>query len=80
MKKTTLQKLDICPEQYESMIFNMYSNWCEGVTTNNKEYQKVLANAAVNRWFLMELSKSETQFHQLTHQYMGTNVTPPRLQ
>ena len=76
MKKTTLQKLDICPEQYESMIFNMYSNWCESVTTNNREYQKVLANALINRWFLMELSKCENEFHQLTDRYVGTNVTP----
>ena len=76
MKATTLQKLDITPEQYESMIWNLYSNWCESVSTNNREYQKVLANAAVNRWFLMELAKCENEFHLLTDRYVGSNVTP----
>ena len=72
MKATTLQKLDITPEQYESMIWNLYSNWCESVSTNNREYQKVLANAAVNRWFLMELAKCEKEFHLLTDRYVGS--------
>ena len=75
MNTKTLQKLDICPEQYESMIFNLYSNWCETVTINNKEYQKVLANTAINRWFLMELTKCEAEFHQRTDRYVGSNLT-----
>lgn len=76
MKATTLQKLDICPEQYESMILNLYSYWCESVSTTNREYQKVIANTSINRWFLMELSKCEKEFHLLTDRYVGSNVTP----
>ncbi|WP_281237880.1 hypothetical protein [Flavobacterium praedii] len=76
MNTKTLQKLDICPQQYESMIFNLYSNWCESVATDNKEFQKILASSAVNRWFLMELAKCETEFHLLTDRYVGSNVTP----
>ena len=76
MKATTLQKLDITPEQYESLIWDLYNNWCESVSTNNREYQKVLANAAVNRWFIMELQKSEAEFAIITDRYVDSNVTP----
>lgn len=73
---TTLQKLDIDPEQYESMIYNLYSNWCESVSISTKDFQKVIANASINRWFLMELSKCEAEFHLLTERYVNSNVTP----
>lgn len=75
MKKTINQKLEITPEQYESIIWDFYNNWCNSVSLNPREYQQVLSNSAINAWFLMELTKAEKEFHALTDRYTNTNVT-----
>lgn len=76
MSKTTTQKLAITPEQYESMIWNLYSNWSESLCGNAKEYQQVVANSAINAWFRMELTKCEVEFKKLTDRYQNDNVSP----
>ncbi|MBP4139656.1 hypothetical protein [Flavobacterium geliluteum] len=73
--KTTIQKLAITPEQLESLIWNIYQNWCESVSITTIELQQILANAAINRWFLLELQKCEIEFHTLTDRYSDSNVT-----
>jgi hypothetical protein len=73
--KTIYSKLAITPEQYESMIFNLYSNWCISVTTTEREFQQVLANSSVNAWFRIELTKCEAEFINLTKLYTNPNVT-----
>lgn len=73
--KTVIQKLDITEEQYESIIWIFYSNWCESISTNLKEFQQVLASAPINAWFRMELTKREAEFHELTNRYTNPNVT-----
>lgn len=73
--KTTIQKLAITAEQYESLIWDLYSKWCESVSIGTLEYQQVLANAAINRWFLLEHQKCEVEFHKLTDRYVYSNVT-----
>jgi hypothetical protein len=73
--KTINQKLVITPEQYESIIWDLYSKWCQSVSITTREYQQVLANSAINGWFLMELSKCEKEFHTLTDRYTHTSVT-----
>lgn len=73
---TVTQKLAITPEQYESMIWDFYNNWCQSVTTTGLEYQQVLANSSINAWFRMELTKAELEFIQLTRFYTNPNVTP----
>lgn len=74
-KTTTIaQKLQMTPEDYENMIFGAYARWCESVTINPREFQKVLANSAVNRWYLMEYSKCEKEFNSLTDRY-GNSIS-----
>lgn len=72
---TVIKKLEITAEQYESILWNFYANWCENVTENLKEYQKVLANASINAWFRMELEKCEDKFHEMTDRYVESNVS-----
>jgi hypothetical protein len=43
--------------------------WVESVTITSREFQQVLANAPVNKWFLMELAKEETEFRFLSSSY-----------
>jgi hypothetical protein len=73
--KTINQKLAITTEQYESIIWDLYNKWCQSVSITPREYQQVLANSAINAWFLMELAKCEKEFHTLTDRYTNTNVT-----
>lgn len=74
--KTTIQKLNITPAQHELLIWSFYSNWCESVSVsiNIIYFQQILANAAINRWFILELQKCEIEFHKRTDRYTE-NVT-----
>ena len=69
MSTTINQKLKMTPEEYELLIFGAYARWCESVTINIHEFQKVLANAAISKWFMIEYGKCETDFEQLTERY-----------
>ncbi|GIZ10253.1 hypothetical protein [Flavobacterium sp. UMI-01] len=72
---TTTAKLEMTENQYEQMIFGFYARWCESVTGNSRQFQQALANSSINNWFLMELTKCEAEFHQLTDRYVNSNVT-----
>lgn len=72
--KQVIEKLGIEKENYEYMIFCFYARWCEGVTSNTRNYQEVLANSAINRWFLIELSKLEVEFITLSNQYPNADA------
>lgn len=69
MSTTINQKLKMTPEEYELLIFGAYARWCESVTVNIHEFQKVLANSAVSKWFMCEYGKCEIDFEQLTARY-----------
>ena len=71
---TTAQKLQMTAEDYENMIFGGYARWCESVTINAREFQKVIANSAINKWYLMEYAKCEKEFNNLTDRY-GNSIT-----
>jgi len=62
------------PQEYEDLIFGAYARWCESLTTNNHEFQKVLANSAISKWFMMEYAKCETEFEQLTRRYEDSDM------
>lgn len=66
---TTAQKLQMTAADYEDMIFGSYARWCESVTINAREFQKVIANSAVNKWYLMEYAKCEEKFATMTQRY-----------
>jgi hypothetical protein len=73
--QTTTQKLAMTSLEYEMMLFGFYSRWCESVTLNTGQYQQVLANSAINAWFLMELAKLEADFNELTDRYVDGTIT-----
>lgn len=70
---TTNSKLQITQDAYERMTLEFYMRWCESLTGNARQFQAVMANKAVNAYFLMELAKSETEFHKLTDRYVGAS-------
>ena len=72
--QTINNKLKMTSEEYELLIFGAYARWCESVTINTQEFQKVLANSAINKWFMMEYAKCEADFEQLTARYEDTDT------
>lgn len=56
----------------EDLILSFWFYWVESVTLNDRDYQKVSANAAVNKWFINELIKEETEFRMLIAKYPTT--------
>ena len=71
---TINQKLKMTPEEYEEMIFGAYARWCESVTINDREFQKVLANSGINKWYMTEYEKCEKEFDQLTRRYQDCDT------
>lgn len=76
--KSIKQKLNMTPSQYEDMIFGFYFRWCQDVTTNERDFQAVLANSSINAWFLLELSKLEAKFQEITWRYENSDSVIPR--
>jgi hypothetical protein len=50
-------------------LLSFWIYWVESVTITSREFQQVLANAPINKWFLMELRKEETEFRFLSSSY-----------
>ena len=67
--RTTTQKLNKTDEQYQDMIFLIYAKWCESVSGNDKQFQMILANSSISKWFMSEFAKCESEFHNLTNRY-----------
>ncbi|WP_432221285.1 hypothetical protein ACRASX_11205 [Flavobacterium sp. TMP13] len=79
--KTTINKesaadflmstMEVC-ETKQDLLLAFWFYWVESVTLNSLEFQKVVANAAVNKWFLIELKKEETECRHLLSHYPNT--------
>jgi hypothetical protein len=72
---TTNQKLQMSTQDYENMLLGSYVRWCESVTVDAREYQKVIANAKINKWYIAEYAKCETEFNLLTQRYEKSITT-----
>ena len=72
--KKTINKLQVSQHDFEMMLFDLYSRWCESITGNETQHQIVLANGGINAYFLDEFKKCETEFHLRTDRY--ANLTP----
>ena len=75
---TTTAKLNITQEAYERMTLEFYMRWCESITGNIRQFQTVLANKGINAYFLMELAKSEAEFHTVTSSYRNAPTITPQ--
>lgn len=76
--KTITQKLNMTEAEYEDMIFNFYFRWCQDVTATERDFQAVLANSSINKWFLIELSKLEAKFQENTRRYEDSETVITR--
>lgn len=57
-----LEKIFYETETNNDFIFELYLLWCESNTVNNREFQKVLANKSISKWFMLEFKKLEMEY------------------
>jgi hypothetical protein len=50
-------------------ILALWLHWAQSVTITSREFQQVVANASVNKWFLNFISKEEIEFKTLSARY-----------
>lgn len=78
MNKAILVRLNKSQEDYEFIVMNIYLCWCMDFAINyTNDLQKVVANAPINKYFLTEFKKIETEFLEIMQEYDGaTNIKP----
>jgi hypothetical protein len=72
--KKTIQKLQLSQHDFEMMLFDLYSRWCESITGNARQHQLVLANSGINAYFLDEFKKCSDEFHFRTDRYENLSL------
>jgi hypothetical protein len=69
----TLEALFNQAPTIDCFMFSLWMFWCESVTVNSREFQQVLSNPKVNKWFLLELGKEEKECATLLLKYDNVN-------
>jgi hypothetical protein len=64
MKKYIKEYLQLSEQEYEDKIFMYYWNWCYKYGGTESKTQELLANSAVNKWWLFEFQKLEKKFFE----------------
>ena len=67
--KTTAQHLGMTELEYDFFYFEAYMRWCLSVSITPAEFQMVLANTSVNKYYNTELAKIENEFVSLLATY-----------
>lgn len=50
-------------------ILALWLHWAQSVTITGREFQQVVANTSVNKWFLNFVFKEEIEFRKLSARY-----------
>lgn len=76
--KTLFELLSVTKEQYEDQVLLMYMRWCMDFSLNyTTELQKIVANSAINAYFLNELKKIEAEFMEQMQPYQNEDTITP---
>ncbi|AMA49435.1 hypothetical protein [Flavobacterium covae] len=75
--KKVIELLDLSTPDYETLLFETYFNWCTDFCSNYQDdLQSLVANRALNKYFLQEYNKLEEEFLQLASRYENNiNIT-----
>jgi|SRR3970040_2340221 len=58
----------------EEFTLELYLAWAQTVTMTSREYQQVIANSSVCKWFMSEIAKNQKEYEYLIRNYR--NATP----
>lgn len=78
---TIAQTLELTQEQHEERTFQRWFKWCEFNAQHfthvldgeqkHRDFQRLLANAGLNRWWHRQLAKLEIDFKEEARHYQG---------
>jgi len=71
MKNTLLHLLDLPADIYENHVFENYLLWCDLKSNSRTDCQKLLANPALFRWWMIQYAELEQQFIEEAAEYHG---------
>lgn len=85
MKNEVIKILKETAADYDERMLQTYWIWADKYGTSPSHVQQLLANAAVNKWFMIEFGKLEKQFvdivtmhalkpDQIKHQYYASTM------
>lgn len=64
--------LGVSEEYYQNMKLQLFLNWAEGYSGKCTDWQGIIANSAISRWFNLELSVLEKDFIEQVKAYEDT--------
>ena len=64
--------------QYENLRLDIWLRWCEARSMSSREWQMLMADGILNRWFNKELAKREWRFMHDLEPYQR-NCSPREL-
>lgn len=71
MKNTLLNLLDMPADMYENQLFENYFLWCNLNSYGDSDFQKLIANTPLFRWWMVQYSELEQQFIEDSAEYHG---------
>lgn len=72
--KTIYEILGITAEEFEMDRFAAYFNWCEKITGNLRDAQKVLTDPPLSRYYNDEIAKCEEEFRFRIKNYQDSET------
>jgi hypothetical protein len=66
--------LGITAEEFELDRFNAYWKWCEKLTTNSRDTQKILVYPPLSRYYNAEIAKCEEEFRLRIKNYQHSKT------
>lgn len=69
MENTIAKLLTLSQEEYEDKLFQLWLKYCCCKAHNPKDLQRLLANTALNKWFLFEVSRLEDEWWREIGEY-----------
>lgn len=67
----THEIIGISIEAYEDKVFKHWFKYCELHSVNTEEFQSLLANTALNKWWLQNLEMLENEFKAEAQPYIN---------
>ena len=67
----THEILNISEDAYELKVFHIYFKWCNVNSVDDRDFQSLIANSTMNRWFLENLIRIESEFAEDAAPYTG---------
>lgn len=74
--ETIIKYLGISAEQYQERVLDLWIKWTLGQAVKANDWQNLLANSAINKWFLSELAELEKDFIDDVKSFNGAELTP----